>query len=137
MTDYKSPLVGQEVSCVMKGIKSHVLNDADMLKEFIVNVLNKENFHVEDFVLNKFPVQGFTFFALLSESHLAVHTYPEHNAFYMNMYSCRGPKDVEKTFDMIKKKLNPKEVIFFKKDEIPLDKPLLMNYLRSSRISSG
>lgn len=55
---------------------------------------------------------------LLAESHLAVHTYPEYNSLYFNMYSCRSQKDAEKTFELIKGKLKPKSILYLKKEEV-------------------
>ncbi|MCS7043318.1 MAG: S-adenosylmethionine decarboxylase [Bryobacteraceae bacterium] len=41
-------------------------------------------------VWQKFPgAGGITGMVLLSESHLAVHTYPEHGFLALNLYSCR------------------------------------------------
>jgi len=40
---------------------------------------------------HKFPGEGgITALVLLTESHLAVHTFPEHGALTVNLYSCRA-----------------------------------------------
>lgn len=117
---YISPAVGNEISCVMKDINLEFLKDNKKFERFLIDSLEKDNFSVLDIVSHSFQPKGYTFLALLSESHLAIHTYPEHNSIYFNMYSCRGPKDAQKTFERIKKELHPKNTIFLKENKIPV-----------------
>jgi S-adenosylmethionine decarboxylase len=37
---------------------------------------------------HKFPNGGITFVYLLSESHCSVHTYPEHNSLFIDLFTC-------------------------------------------------
>jgi len=117
---YKSPEIGQEISCVMKGIQKELLLNNDKLKLILKQVLKKNKFTILKSIYKAFSSQGFTALILLAESHLAIHTYPEYNSIYFNLYSCRGPKDAEATFNLVKKQLNPKEVLFYKENQIPI-----------------
>jgi S-adenosylmethionine decarboxylase len=57
-----------------------------VVQELSLNVLGEPQWHV-------FPGHaGVTGLYLLSESHLACHTYPEHGAATFNLYCCR-PRD--------------------------------------------
>ena len=118
--NYTSPPVGHEVSCVMEGISGEILNNKSSLMSIMKTALEKDNFHILKTIFQSFSPQGFTGVFILSESHLAFHTYPEHWVLYLNMYSCRGPKDAEKTFNFIKKKLNPKKTRILSNHEVPL-----------------
>ncbi len=118
---YQSPPIGQEISCVMKGIDNSLLKNNKQLKKILLEALKKCNFKVLESVYHDFIPHGFTIMSLLSESHAAIHSYPEHNAIYFSLYSCRGPNDAEKTFKIIRKKLKPKKIIFFKNNQVPLD----------------
>ena len=55
---------------------------------------------MRDFDVVKFPKQGITAFLVLSESHISVHTYPEDNAYYFDVFSCKDfiTEDVVKIF---------------------------------------
>jgi S-adenosylmethionine decarboxylase len=44
---------------------------------------------MRDFDLVKFPEKGVTAFLVLGESHISVHTYPEDNAYYFDVFSCK------------------------------------------------
>jgi S-adenosylmethionine decarboxylase len=120
MTKYKSPPAGQEISCVMQGIDSSFISKKQEMEDFIKKILIEDKFEILGFLSHSFTPQGFTLLFLLSESHLAVHTYSEYNSIYFNMYSCRGSKDAEKTFNLFKKKLNPKKILFLKNNIIPV-----------------
>ncbi len=120
IVNFQSSAVGQEISCVMKSIGRNLLFENKKLKLILHNLLIKEKFTILDVSIHEFSPQGCTIFFLLSESHLAIHTYPEHNSLYFNLYSCRGPKDAEATFKKFKRFLNPKEILFFKNNTVPV-----------------
>ena len=70
-------------------------------KEFNFNILSKK--------IHYFTPQGLTAFFLLSESHIGVHTWPEHNRAYMDIFSCSKNFKLTKEVlePIIKKFLNP------------------------------
>ena len=118
--EHKSPAIGQEISCVMTGIEDSVLKNNKLIRETIVRALNASKFGILNLSDHEFYPHGYTLMVLLSESHLAIHTYPEYNAIYFSLYSCRGPKDAEKTFKIFKQAINPKKVNFVQSNQIPL-----------------
>lgn len=56
--------------------------------------LKESGFGVLSFVEYTFEPQGYTALWLLSESHFAIHTFPEENKTYIELSSC-----IEKQFD--------------------------------------
>ena len=117
---HQSPKIGQEISCVMKGIDETLLVNNNKLNKIFIDALKKCNFGILKSINHEFTPHGLTILILLSESHLAIHTYPEHNALYFSLYSCRGPKDSEKTFELVKQKLKPKSFSFMKNNPVSL-----------------
>ncbi len=112
---YQSPEIGNEISCVMHGIDDKILRNTKILEKKIIAALKKEKFTVLDIISRKFKLQGYTLVALLAESHLAIHTYPEYNSFYLSIYSCRGKEDGAKTYEAVKTYLKPKFVDYSNK----------------------
>ena len=51
-------------------------------------ILKRAGFTILNFVENHFEPQGYTALWLLSESHLAVHTFPEESRYYIQLSSC-------------------------------------------------
>ncbi|MCD4666725.1 adenosylmethionine decarboxylase [archaeon] len=107
---YKSPPVGNEISCVMHGISDKTLNNPKFLKETLLKALEKDNFTVLGESSHEFQPQGYTMLVLLSESHATIHTYPEYNSLVFHLYSCRSDDDGGNTFKFLKEKLKPKKV---------------------------
>ena len=118
--NYKSPPIGQEISCVMRGIEKLLINDNIKIESIVLDSLKENNFGILEVTKHYFEPHGFTMMVLLSESHLAIHTYPEYNSIYFNMYSCRGPEDAEKTFEIFKKNISPKKILFQKNNKVPV-----------------
>ena len=76
--------------------------DPDKLMDFFLDLLKQSNFGIEGKVQKKFKPFGFTALFLLSESHFAIHTFPEENKTYIELSSC-----IKKPFnEFIKKLLN-------------------------------
>lgn len=103
---YQSSPVGNEISCVMHGIKDEIINDANLLKTALIDGLNKEKFTILGNVDHIFEPKGYSIVVLLSESHATIHTYPEYNSLAFHLYSCRGPEDGNITLAHLKEALN-------------------------------
>ncbi len=107
MTHVSSP-VGNEISCVMFfSQENNPLGDHPQLEKILLDALNIEGFTILGTLPFDFPGHGFSLNVLLGESHAAIHTYPEFNSMYFNLYSCRGPSDGRKTFEHVRDSLKP------------------------------
>lgn len=58
------------------------------LKNKLTNILTDSGFNVLDVSEKHFKPYGYTVLFLLSESHLAIHTFPEENTTYLELSSC-------------------------------------------------
>ena len=47
---------------------------------------------------------GVTGMVIIAESHISIHTFPEHNRFHMDVFSCK-PFDYERTLQIIEERL--------------------------------
>ena len=57
-----------------------------------------------------FPGDGMTAMFLLSESHASIHTYPEHNACFVDLFTCGHHCSYEKFDEILTKYLKPGNV---------------------------
>lgn len=62
--------------------------DPDRLNSNLTAMLKGSNFGVLEVAEHRFEPYGYTCLWLLSESHLAVHTFPEENKSYIELSSC-------------------------------------------------
>lgn len=66
------------------------LRDGEALRRIFSQIVRDLQLKVIDEVWHQFPGErGVTGFNLLSESHLACHTYPEYGTATFNLYCCR------------------------------------------------
>jgi len=68
------------------------LREASAIDRFLDAVMRTlELMEIPPHRTHRFPGEGgITALVLLTESHLAVHTFPEHGALTVNLYSCRA-----------------------------------------------
>ncbi len=59
-----------------------------VLKQYFSNLLNVSGFEVLELTEKHFEPYGYTALFLLSESHFAIHTFPEHKETYIELSSC-------------------------------------------------
>lgn len=58
------------------------------IKSFFSQLLEKSGFNILNILEHHFEPQGYTALWLLSESHFAIHTFPEFGKTYIELSSC-------------------------------------------------
>ena len=58
------------------------------VRERFKELILKSGFSIVGFIDHSYDPQGYTAVWLLAESHLAVHTFPEHGKIYIEISSC-------------------------------------------------
>ena len=73
------------------GCSPERLRDLGRLQTLFLALIHDLDLHtVGEIVWHQFPTTGgITGMALLSESHLTCHTFPEHGSICLNLFSCR------------------------------------------------
>ena len=85
-------IVGIEWLVDANGCNPEALRSLECLQTVFQRAISELNLQVVgEIVWHRFPSPGgVTGMALLSESHLACHTYPEHGLATINLYCCRA-----------------------------------------------
>jgi S-adenosylmethionine decarboxylase len=78
-----------------RGCDPASLADLNRLKRLFARLIDGMNLHpVGDPLWHQFPITGgVTGLCLLSESHVACHTFPEHGTLCLNIFCCRERPD--------------------------------------------
>ena len=118
-----STCVGRHLLADMYGVDASALGDADTLRDQLTAALRTAGFHIIEQHTHRFPgaPSGVTAFVLLSESHAAVHTYPEHEYLALDVFSC-GPADPRRVLDALCQYLRPRSVDLVEQTRGDLDK---------------
>ncbi|MBF0522525.1 MAG: adenosylmethionine decarboxylase [Candidatus Omnitrophica bacterium] len=61
--------------------------------------------------IQKFPVRGMTGVLVLAESHIAIHTWPEHQYIAIDLFTCGKDTQPIRAMEYLKKILKPKKAV--------------------------
>ena len=103
--------VGHNLLADFSGIQPALLRDADRVMRCLQIALADAGFHVLREVVHRFESggEGITGIVILSESHAAVHTYPEMGYLALDIFSC-GSADSTAVADALTRFLRPQHV---------------------------
>lgn len=105
---------GNHIVVDMWGVDYDDLNSGGYLEALLVIAANKARATVLNSYHKEFDPCGVTAVAVLSESHITIHTYPEHGFCAVDCYTCGSNVDPQIAIDYLLKELNPKEYSFAK-----------------------
>ena len=105
-------LIGDCYGCPAQ---ADVFTRAEALCAICVRLANEAGLTVLGERFHQFEPQGVTGMVLLAESHLAVHTWPEHGYATVDVYACNytanNMRKAERLFDAIRAVLQPARVV--------------------------
>ncbi len=81
----------------------HLLDDPTYLRESVIEACEAGDLTVLDVLVHEFSPHGVTLVALLAESHLSIHTWPEHGYAAVDVFACDG--DPDKALRVLAKRL--------------------------------
>ncbi|MFZ5634128.1 MAG: adenosylmethionine decarboxylase [Bacillota bacterium] len=85
--------LGRHVLAEICGCPFDVLNDIKKVEKIMVNAALEAGAEVREFVFHKFSPQGVSGVVVISESHLAIHTWPELGYAAVDVFTCGDKVD--------------------------------------------
>jgi S-adenosylmethionine decarboxylase len=82
------------------GCEPEALNDLDCLEDAMQKAVRASGATLLNTARHVFPSGGATIVMLLSESHASIHTYPEHDSCFVDLFTC-GLECRAEAFDAI------------------------------------
>ncbi|MGS0746696.1 adenosylmethionine decarboxylase [Syntrophomonas erecta subsp. sporosyntropha] len=80
--------LGRHVLAEIYGCRFEVLNDIKKVEDIMINAALEAGAEVREFVFHKFSPQGVSGVVVISESHLAIHTWPELGYAAVDVFTC-------------------------------------------------
>jgi S-adenosylmethionine decarboxylase len=80
--------LGRHVLAEVYGCQFEVLNDIALVENIMVNAALEAGAEVREVVFHKFSPQGVSGVVVISESHLAIHTWPELGYAAVDVFTC-------------------------------------------------
>ncbi|MCI0382763.1 MAG: adenosylmethionine decarboxylase [Chlamydiae bacterium] len=82
------------------GCSPEALQDVKQLEKMLLHAVSTCGATILGSKSHVFPPNGLTLVVLLSESHATIHTYPEHNSCFVDLFTC-GNRCSNEIFDTI------------------------------------
>ncbi|MBU6384158.1 MAG: adenosylmethionine decarboxylase [Verrucomicrobia bacterium] len=92
------------------GCDVNQLSDVERLMQAMDRAVAASGATVLNQTFHRFPPHGLTMLYLLSESHASLHTYPEHGACFIDLFTCGDHCSSERFHEALMEYLQPKEV---------------------------
>ena len=80
--------LGRHVLAEICGCEFNILNDINKVEEIMVNAALEAGAEVRECAFHKFSPQGVSGVVVISESHLAIHTWPELGYAAVDVFTC-------------------------------------------------
>ena len=86
------------------------LDDEEYVRETLIEAAKIGKLEVLKVDTHKFEPQGVTGYALLAESHISIHTWPEDNICRCDLFSCNVDTNYKKVVEYMKERFHSCEV---------------------------
>ncbi|MFD2169417.1 adenosylmethionine decarboxylase [Tumebacillus lipolyticus] len=97
--------MGRHVIAELWECDQQILNSQADVEKVMVNAALESGAEVREVVFHKFSPQGVSGVVVISESHLTIHSFPEHGYASIDVYTCGDRIDPQVATDYITKRL--------------------------------
>jgi len=95
----------------LKECNSHLLDDEKFIRDVVYQAANKCNSTLLALHSHKFDPQGVTCVAMLAESHISIHTWPEKQMAVCDIFTCGEHTKPKKGVEYMKLMFDSKSII--------------------------
>lgn len=106
MQNHQPAHFGTHVFGELCGVAFSVLNDAGLIEQYLIESIPFGGATICGYLSKCFSPHGVTSLVLLSESHAAIHTYPETGCLFFDIFTC-GDCKPDLILDSLIEKLKP------------------------------
>ena len=104
---------GIQLVAELNGCPAYILNDENMLKQAVIDGIQAHGFHEINTFSHQFNPIGVTIVSIISESHIAIHSYPEANHASIDIFHCSDEsRPLTELLSFLKDRLKAKNVKF-------------------------
>jgi S-adenosylmethionine decarboxylase len=120
--------LGRHIIAELWGCNPEKLNDEKFVEQTMVNAALESGAEIREVVFHKFIPQGISGVVVISESHLTIHSFPEHGYASVDVYTCGDRIDPVDAIEYIGKTLGSTKSEFIKlpRGKSPIEKDEIM-----------
>ena len=96
----------------LKGCPFELLDDKEFIRMLLFRATKECNSTLLNLAVHKFDPQGVTSIAMLAESHISIHTWPEKGEAVCDAFTCGDHTDPHEAFSFMKAALGSKRWVY-------------------------
>ena len=101
-------ILGKHIIAELYGVDKQLISREEIVKEIMGKVIEEAKISVVGTLWKQFNPHGVTGVALVSESHISIHTWPEYELVNLDIFTCGDPEQASKAFESFLKYFKPK-----------------------------
>ena len=113
--------IGRHVILEMWGCQN--LNSVETAEEALRDMVAALDVNLLDLRVYPFSPVGITGMAIVSESHLVIHTWPEHGYAAVDLFTCGAPRDPQGAVNVLRRLFQPERIGVMEINRGQLDLP--------------
>lgn len=95
----------------LKGCPFELLDDKEFIRVLLYKATKECKSTLLDLVVHKFSPQGVTSIAMLAESHISIHTWPERGMAVCDVFACGDTATPEDCVEYMKEQLKAVDIV--------------------------
>ncbi len=96
----------------LHGCDTGLLNDPAALKELLLEAVRRGQGTIVTDVFHTFSPHGVSGIIVIAESHVAIHTWPEHGYAAIDLFYCGGTVQVHRAVETLRERFRPERIKF-------------------------
>src|SRR5579864_6088380 len=100
--------IGRHIILEMWGCQN--LDSVDTAERALRDMVQALDVHLLDLKIYPFSPVGVTGMAIVSESHLVIHTWPEYGYAAVDVFTCGAPRDPQDAIDVLRHHFQPERI---------------------------
>jgi len=101
-------IVGRHIIAELYGVPKDLISKEETVRQIMEEVVKEVELTKVGSVYKQFNPHGVTGIILIAESHISIHTWPEHELVNLDVFTCGDVEKAEKAFELFLKKFKPK-----------------------------
>ncbi len=102
--------LGEHYIIELYGCRSDTLDHFDNIQSALVQAARIAGATIIDSKFHRFSPQGVSGVVIIAESHLSIHTWPEHGYAALDFFTCNIGMNIQAALDLLRDVFHPEEV---------------------------
>jgi len=104
----ETPPVGLHIIAELYGVDPEKISFVEDVAPVVERIVREANLTRIESYYHQFEPHGVTGIVLLAESHVSLHTWPEHGLVNLDIFTCGDPENAKKAFDLFLEAFQPR-----------------------------